>query len=132
MLRSRQCTWDLCKMPAALAKQVRLAAYKNLQMKRRDKSKTAGEILCKFVRCSRFSPLQAISVSCLSYSVLHQPTQSLSDSARYCVCESKCEGEPCLAFGKLVRCSRCRRVRGCSTDILCGNPVLDAKHHSTD
>jgi hypothetical protein len=72
-------------MPAALAKQVRLAAYKNLQMKRRDKSKTAGEILCKFVRCSRFSPLQAISVSCLSLLCLasaNSVTQRLSQILR--------------------------------------------------
>jgi hypothetical protein len=34
-------------MPATLATQVRLAAYKNLQMKRRDKWKTVGEILCE-------------------------------------------------------------------------------------
>jgi hypothetical protein len=39
--------WGESEMPATLAKQVKLAAYKNLQMKRRDKWKTVGEILCR-------------------------------------------------------------------------------------
>ena len=80
-------------MPATLAKQVRLAAYKNLQMKRRDKGKTVGEILCK--------QLGILTVTPPSCSSLLIPYGHLKAAQRQ-ICEfERQRAYRCLSLAKL-------------------------------
>ena len=94
-------------MSAKMTQQVKLATYKNLQMKRRNKDKTISEILCTSRHRAHSSRRRRLLPTRLN---------------------ARLVAHAALSAAHTHTCRR--RLR--SPDLLRRNPLLNAEHHPAD